>query len=489
MATSEAHFVRASPERSSRSRVSGHPTGQATPGLNVDTIRQRAQQAAEYYHKSVRPTGSREGKEEYHAPRANGGLSLEPPREGGQGDTYKHKLRAGYINLRNSYNEKRPRNGQYSRGAAGGQDKSRANLGRVHENLQASHSTPGANSARSTHYRSLVERRGLYRSNSSLELFDNDEEVVPPTNLRRDYGSASSLDVISNSGESFFAMLQDYRNENVDQRAPPPPQVQDVLRGHKDPHVASLATSKGDLRTKTPSGKVSNGSVPVEEEAPSAGDSSPKLHKKSLKGKDKKPRVKSVVSDSSGLFRKLRGKTDSELSSKSSVDTPGEIDPRSEERQKRKAFVHYDVQSIGVTMNDVLRRRLGAGGDLNRRNTTTGASAANNDDSDIGDGKNNDLVQSCPFFRNELGGEEERAVCLNRSTAQKRVQQLLGNKHVDTQTMTRSPTCNGVAILDTSHSPHGVSQQPIQYYKGMVLEYVDHGAFYYRNFFNGFGKY
>lgn len=38
------------------------------------------------------------------------------------------------------------------------------------------------------------------------------------------------------------------------------------------------------------------------------------------------------------------------------------------------------------------------------------------DEIDEGDGRANELVQSCPFFRNELGGEEERMIALNRIT-------------------------------------------------------------------------
>ena len=59
---------------------------------------------------------------------------------------------------------------------------------------------------------------------------------------------------------------------------------------------------------------------------------------------------------------------------------------------------------------------------------------------DAGDGKTNDLVLSCPFFRNEIGGEEERRIALNRTTAQKRVQNLLGNISTsDTSELTRRP--------------------------------------------------
>ena len=95
---------------------------------------------------------------------------------------------------------------------------------------------------------------------------------------------------------------------------------------------------------------------------------------------------------------------------------------------------------------------------------------------------------SCPYFRNEIGGEEEHFVSLNIVTAQKQVQQLLGNKNLDTRTLMRPPACNGVSVLDMSVGPHGYVPIPLLTHNGLVCEYVDQGAYYYRNFFNGTGK-
>lgn len=68
----------------------------------------------------------------------------------------------------------------------------------------------------------------LYRSNSSLELLD----PAGPS-LRREYGSHGSIDVIDRpiggTSESFFAMLQDYQPAVLaDQRSPGP---SEYLRG------------------------------------------------------------------------------------------------------------------------------------------------------------------------------------------------------------------------------------------------------------------
>ena len=110
---------------------------------------------------------------------------------------------------------------------------------------------------------------------------------------------------------------------------------------------------------------------------------------------------------------------------------------RFEEKLRRKAFAHYDCQSLTANLSTASRlcHLLSK-----RRNTTTGASAASigskftgnsqdgssineNDLStgdqplDAGDDRSNELLLSCPFFRNELGGEEERQVALSRYTA------------------------------------------------------------------------
>ena len=56
--------------------------------------------------------------------------------------------------------------------------------------------------------------------------------------------------------------------------------------------------------------------------------------------------------------------------------------------------------------------------------------------------------------------------------------------------MMRHPTCNGIAVLDTSPPPGGSALNDVALlaHKGLIIEHVDHGAFYYRSFFNGFGK-
>lgn len=418
---------------------------------------------------------------------SNGNADTDPLRAGvtaASSDAYyKARLRAGFIDLRNSYNENRPRKGngtaQRALGATG--------AGRQ-QTWDDTVSRSQGSVLQGSPVRALAEHRGLYRSNSSLEL-DRMDLAEHESALRRDYGSANSLDVISTGSDSFFAMLQDFKNENLDQRAPAPPQMHEVLRG---PPVTS-PTSPRPVSSPD-SGKLPNGNLVQPDDDSADGSHSPRLRHKSQKSKDRKPRNKSVVSDSGGgLFKKLRGKGEGEVSVKSQEATTPDSETCKEERRQSKALVHYDCQSICVNFSDVIKRK----NSLNRRkNTTTGASAASGvrnlmeepgGDEDYGDNKANDLVLNCSYFRNELGGEEERTIALNRFT--ERVGQFLQSKNVDISSLNHRPACNGVAIMDTSIQPNGMdSDPPVLSHKGLIVEHVDHGALYYRNYFYDCGK-
>ena len=116
----------------------------------------------------------------------------------------------------------------------------------------------------------------------------------------------------------------------------------------------------------------------------------PQLESKSQKVKDRKSRSESGGAGSI-LFRKLRGvKSDpysggAEPGAKVQQDgtssgSGSDASPKLEDQIRRKAFSHYDCQSIGVGVTEVIRRRSASGGSdpspLKRTNTATGASAA-----------------------------------------------------------------------------------------------------------------
>lgn len=163
-----------------------------------------------------------------------------------------------------------------------------------------------------------------------------------------------------------------------------------------------------------------------------------------------------------------------------------------EERQRRRAFAHYDCQSLTANLGYAakLRGLLLA----RRRNTTTGASAASmqtrsstpdgaeSGDEDYGDGQTNELLESCPFFRNEVGGEEEREVSLTRMQTPLAAGQQRRAIH-------RPALACGVALLECPASESIWKPATCPFQKGQrPIESVDSGAEYYRKYFLGQGE-
>jgi len=356
-------------------------------------------------------------------------------------------------------------------------------------------------------------RSGLCRSNSSLEL-DRALGLDPNSSsggvLCRDYGSVNSLDKV----DCFSTILRNYR-QSIDEleKNGGTGKLSDRSRERYGSHsgAPSFADASPKVSTAADSCSVFNGFLQPTDDlgslVSSAGSSS---KSKSQKSKDRKARSESGSSGGS-IFRKLRGvKSDpyaaAEPRTKVQSDSPSsgaaESNTKLEDRTRRKAFFHYDCQSIGVNLTDVVRRRTGSGSSeaclLKRTNTTTGASAASGlrggatvdlvgpssveDPVDVGDGKDNDLVQSCSYFRNETGGEEERTVAYTPRTAGKHHS---GQRNL--KDLVRSAACNGVAVLDFSPGSDGSPEPPLLLYNNFILEYIDQGAFYYRRFFYGYG--
>jgi len=350
--------------------------------------------------------------------------------------------------------------------------------------------------------RPLVEysRAGLYRSNSSLELDCGGGSGVEPVLsasgvLCRDYGSVNSLDKV----DCFSTMLRNYRQSIDDLNADAgKPSVKRREKYASQSGVRSFVDTPSRSSTAVDSCAVFNGFLQPSDDVTNAA-TSPKS--KSQKSKDRKARSESGSSGGS-LFRKLRGVKSDPYSGAEQLDSlsssTSDSNPKLEDRIRRKAFSHYDCQSIGVNLTDVVRRRAGSGSSeaslqVKRTNTSTGASAASSggvvelagpsdvdDQQDLGDGKNNELIESCSHFRNEVGGEDERTVALTRGVAERH-----GRHH--SKDLVNSPVCSGVAVLDCSPASNGTPEPPLLLHNNLILEYVDQGAFYYRRFFYDYG--
>ena len=217
-----------------------------------------------------------------------------------------------------------------------------------------------------------------------------------------------------------------------------------------------------------------------------------------------------------------------------------DMEARLDERLKRKAFAHHDCQSMSVNLGYAARLR---GLLSQRRNTTTGASAASmasassasslssaslsacsapppstvssgkgklksqmtfpppsseleetttptpsNEETDQGDGKSNQLLHSCPFFRNEVGGEPEWSVGVTRSSSSSPPpgSSVSGRQHPPPALLHKPIGTYGVSVVEfptgKTHWRQGIcpyQKQP------SVLERGDQGAFYYGNHFYG----
>ncbi|XP_074990460.1 signal-induced proliferation-associated 1-like protein 3 isoform X3 [Calonectris borealis] len=327
--------------------------------------------------------------------------------------------------------------------------------------------------------------RGLaplrHRSSSEVTLSECDpEEPAEPrgtklgggTGLFREYGSTSSIDVQGISEQSFFDMLNEFRTKKPDRRAVTPERL-----GEAGFPPGSYPGIKAESR---------NG--PRDE---LSAQSKEKSRRRCPKGD----------AGSESIFKKLRsGRNEGELGKE-----PEE--PRAPEPGKawvcQKSFAHYDVQSMLFDLNAVAVNRAVV---AQRRNTTTGASAASaatvragglggsdpvfastedlnckeNLEHDVGDNTSNELLLSCPHFRNEIGGGGERNVSFSKASA--------GSPGVPTveggfpePTLDVRPTNAGVSVLEV---PKELQRNPNRL-KHYSVEHVDLGARYYRDHFHG----
>lgn len=413
-------------------------------------------------------------------------------------------------------------------------------------------SKESSDSCSSAQYGGIVSSR-IYRSASDQQL-DRDELSLPAAGAavgsqsrRKEYSSADALEPGiglavggSSADDSFFAMLRAYHTDNVDQRAPPPPDIQRVLRGRPADVAATAGAASAAAVHQVPNVTASLEDLPSVTAArgggggstTDAGSAAPPAGQRAAR-KPLAARTRSATELTvGGLLRRIRGGRSGaadgssaaagtsnggggDSSSRSSENSsPGDADAlfNVEEKARRKAFVHFDCQSIGISFVELARHREA------RRNvnTTTGASAASgrcaaatavaaaaaaaaggstddaslaaagDEPSDPGDGRSNALLEGCPYFRNELGGEQQREVALTRVTGGSRASAIaqqgqFANPVIE---MSRPPICNGTSILDLSMSESESCQQDgLLRHRGYVLEYVDRGALYYRRFF------
>uniref|UniRef100_A0A8C7BTE5 Signal induced proliferation associated 1 like 2 n=1 Tax=Neovison vison TaxID=452646 RepID=A0A8C7BTE5_NEOVI len=344
-------------------------------------------------------------------------------------------------------------------------------------------------------------QRGLHpirqRSNSDVTISDIDAEDVLDQNavnpntgaaLHREYGSTSSIDRQGLSGENFFAMLRGYRVDNYDHKAMAPFGFPEFFPC--DPAIspslhAAAQISRGEF--------VRISGLDYMDSALLMGRDRDKPFKRRLKSE----------SVETSLFRKLRTVKSEHETFKFTCDPEdGRLERGIRPWNCQRCFAHYDVQSILFNINEAMATRANVG---KRKNITTGASAASqtqmpagqtgtcesplgskedlnskeNLDADEGDGKSNELVLSCPYFRNETGGEGDRRIALSRASSSS---SSSGEGCSFESSLSSHCTNAGVSVLEVPRESQPVHREKVKRY---IIEHIDLGAYYYRKFFYG----
>ncbi|XP_036997751.2 signal-induced proliferation-associated 1-like protein 3 isoform X1 [Artibeus jamaicensis] len=341
-----------------------------------------------------------------------------------------------------------------------------------------------------------------HRSSSEITLSECDvEDVGEPRGARlagalplfREYGSTSSIDVQGVPEQSFFDILSEFRSEQPGARGSQP--LPELFPADPGPHLTGGGTgAKGDPRNGQP---TRDNLFPLQ-----PGKEKERVRKKPVRG------LGSGDAVDSSIFRKLR-------SNKPEGDMgrcPGETEEgRSPQEASRpwvcqKSFAHFDVQSMLFDLHEAAANRVST---TQRRNTTTGASAASatassltvsranglggldtaftstedlnckeNLEQDLGDDNSNDLLLSCPHFRNEIGGERERNVSFSRASAGSPggSEGRLAEPALSTYRTNAS-----ISVLEVPKEQQRTQSRPRQY----SIEHVDLGARYYQDYFVG----
>ncbi|XP_069008165.1 signal-induced proliferation-associated 1-like protein 1 [Embiotoca jacksoni] len=349
-------------------------------------------------------------------------------------------------------------------------------------------------------HRNPRQRRIRQRSNSDMTISemegsgDSGEDWGPSSGakwspLHREYGSTSSIDQHGVSGESFFEMLKGYQGDKADQRSPAPEKLEEMLNVGPKQAIVDLQED------------VTDGPLP-----------------KANRDKPPKRRTKSETGGES-IFRKLRnvrGESDSPRVGSDVEDSRSEdMGPPLKPWVCQNGFSHYDVQSMLFDLNEIIQLRQTAG---RRKNTTTGASAAavasatstlssthslpysspsgsqeelSSRDSpslDAGDEQSNEMLLSCPCFRNEIGadGIARRRLgagyhgLVGGGAGNGGSGTLTGEMNLYETSVSTHCTNAGVAVLEgPKEGPSTLSEKGKQY----IVEHVDLGAYYYRKFF------
>ncbi|XP_072516382.1 signal-induced proliferation-associated 1-like protein 2 isoform X3 [Salminus brasiliensis] len=336
------------------------------------------------------------------------------------------------------------------------------------------------------------------RSNSDITISDIGAEDVDQiafksntgTSLHREYGSTSSIDRQGLPDEEFFTTPTVYPAEHSKQpSAPPPHGFQEYLK-HE--------TISPSLQTAA---QIAQGDIICIRNYSDYLDSA-------LFYSRERSFLQKKKSGETSIFRRLK-------TIKSEAKHLTEQDSCSRHGCNlafQRSFAHYDVQSVLFNISEAVTNRSNLS---RRKNITTGASAASQHnavgagdiaehlpvcgpppgsfedlgqrsctDLDEGDGKGSGMLLSCPYFRNEVGGEGERKIGLCKTS---RTLYSTGSENHSIESMLTFHCTNaGISILDLQHDNYSSRENyavPRDCIKRYIIEHIDEGAYYYHKFF------
>ncbi|XP_051018735.1 signal-induced proliferation-associated 1-like protein 3 [Acomys russatus] len=344
-----------------------------------------------------------------------------------------------------------------------------------------------------------------HRSSSEITLSECDvEEVGEPRGARhpgalplfREYGSTSSIDVQGVPEQSFFDILNEFRSEQPEE-ARGSHNLSELLRVDPGSLSGGSCGAKGEPRNGQPARESLQ---PLRERE--------KPRKKPVRGLGGGDTV------DSSIFRKLRSsRPEGEVGRPLGETEEGRSPPEASRPWVcQKSFAHFDVQSMLFDLNEAAANRVSG---AQRRNTTTGASAASamatltasrahslgapdpaftstedlnckeSLEHDPGDDNSNDLLLSCPHFRNEIGGERERNVSFSRASAGSpgggsEAHVVLAPPAAELTPSTHRTNAS-ISVLEVPKEQQRTQSRPRQY----SIEHVDLGARYYQDYFVG----
>lgn len=320
------------------------------------------------------------------------------------------------------------------------------------------------------------------------------------SNLFREYGSTSSIDIQGIPEQSFFDMLSQFHQERPDQRSSAPVHLGELLRAPGSAPGASLPSA------------LSPGHTGGDDRGAGKKDGAERVRKKS-------GGTESSLGTSS-LFRKLRSASRNELDG-GKGETDDGMGRGSGDTYKpwvcSKSFVHFDAQSILFDLHEAAAQR---GFAAQRRNTATGASAASvalsisrssaasvsepvyssiedltlspdtsssnpsmsADPPDRPNGTPNQspLLLCCPHFLNETGGDGERNISFLSSSSER------GDGGDGSRGWLRKSNAS-LSVLEVPAEQQQFAR--LEKLKLFSIEHVDLGARYYRDYFLGKGNF